>query len=131
MSKSLMVLIAGPYRSGTNDDPERMRENLNRLEAVALELWNRGHLPIIGEWLALPLIRAAGSRRVGDEVWDVYGYPVADRIIDRCDAVLRMPGASKGADGDVRRANELGIPVFNSLNELPAGSPREARDSRI
>ena len=123
-----MVLVAGPYRSGTNDDPQRMRENLDRLEAVALEVWNRGHLPIIGEWLALPLIRTAGSKCVGDEVWNAYGYPVADRIIDRCDAVLRMPGTSKGADGDVRRANELGIPVFSSVSELPNGNPRKGRD---
>jgi len=123
-----MVLVAGPYRSGTNDDPQRMRENLDRLEAVALEVWNRGHLPIIGEWLALPLIRTAGSKCVGDEVWNAYGYPVADRIIDRCDAVLRMPGNSTGADGDVRRANELGIPVLNSVGELPYGNPRKGRD---
>ncbi len=30
-TKSLMILIAGPYRSGTNDDPERMRKNLRAL----------------------------------------------------------------------------------------------------
>ena len=30
----MMILIAGPYRSGTNDDPESMTRNLRRLEEV-------------------------------------------------------------------------------------------------
>jgi hypothetical protein len=33
-----MILIAGPYRSGTGDDPERMAANLRSLESVALPL---------------------------------------------------------------------------------------------
>jgi hypothetical protein len=28
MEKSMLILIAGPYRSGTNDEPERLAENL-------------------------------------------------------------------------------------------------------
>jgi hypothetical protein len=41
--RSLMILIAGPYRSGTGDDPERMADNLRRLESVALPLYRAGH----------------------------------------------------------------------------------------
>lgn len=57
----MLILIAGPYRSGTADDPARMAANLHRLEAAALPLFRAGHLPLIGEWLALPLLRLAGS----------------------------------------------------------------------
>ena len=53
--QSLMILIAGPYRSGTGDDPELMEKNLRTLEAVALPLYRAGHIPLIGEWLALPI----------------------------------------------------------------------------
>lgn len=127
MNDSWMVLVAGPYRSGTNGDPQRMDANLKALNRAALEVWNRGHLPVIGEWLALPLAEAAGSRAVGDAVWDQIGYPVADRLIDRCDAILRLPGASKGADGDVVRAQELGLPIVTSVEQLPIGSPRPGR----
>ena len=35
-----------------------------------------------------------------------------------CDYLLRLPGESKGADGEVVLANELGIPVFYSIDEL-------------
>lgn len=127
MSESWMVLVAGPYRSGTGGDPQKMAANLEVLGRAALEVWDRGHLPVIGEWLALPLSRAAGSREVGDAVWDAIGYPAADRLIDRCDAVLRLPGASRGADGDVKRALDLGLPVVSSAAALPVGTPRPGR----
>jgi len=129
MKEFWVVMVAGPYRSGTGGDPEKMEANLNRLGEMALAVWNRGHLPVIGEWIALPLARAAGSLAVGDAVWDTIGYPVADRIIDRCDAVLRLPGASKGADGDVDRARALGLPILTSLEQLPIGTPREGRSA--
>lgn len=35
-----------------------------------------------------------------------------------CDAVLRLPGESKGADGEVEFAEQLEIPIFYSLEEL-------------
>lgn len=127
MNESWMVLVAGPYRSGTGGDPQKMQANLEKLGQAALEVWNRGHLPVIGEWLALPLARAAGSQAVGDAVWDAIGYPVADRVIDRCDAILRLPGASKGADGDVERAVALGLPILTSIEQLPQGRPGKGR----
>jgi len=114
-----MILIAGPYRSGTGDDPEKMAQNLRSLESVALPLYRAGHIPLIGEWLALPLLREAGSKRPGDAIYDEILYPIANRLIARCDAVLRLPGSSKGADEDVRLAKELGLPVYTGLEQVP------------
>ncbi len=115
----LMILIAGPYRSGTGDDPVLMDKNLRSLESVALPLYRAGHIPLIGEWLALPLLREAGSKRPGDAIYDEILYPIANRLIRRCDAVLRLPGASKGADEDVRLAREQGLLVFERLADVP------------
>jgi hypothetical protein len=117
--RSLMILIAGPYRSGTGDDPERMAENLRRLESAALPLYRAGHIPLIGEWIALPLLREAGSVRPGDAVYEEILYPIAHRLLGRCDAVLRLPGASKGADEDVRVARERGLLVFEQVADVP------------
>ena len=118
--KPLIVLIAGPYRSGTNDDPARIAENLQTLESYALPLYGAGHIPLIGEWVALPIIREAGGRHIGDTVHQQFLYPVASRLIERCDAVLRVPGESTGADQDVRLAKERGLPVYYSIQEVPA-----------
>lgn len=115
----MVILIAGPYRSGTNDDPQLMQANLQRLEAVALPLFKKGHLPLIGEWVALPLIRLAGSQKTGDAAWEEIQYPVAHQLLDKCDAVLRIEGASKGADEDVRKAIEKGLMVYHSLDDIP------------
>jgi len=115
----MLILIAGPYRSGTDDDPALMRGNLDRLEAVALPIFNKGHVPMIGEWVALPLIYLAGSIKTGDEVWDTIQYPAAHRLLEKCDAVFRIHGVSKGADEDVRIAKERGIKVYYNLEEVP------------
>jgi hypothetical protein len=114
-----MILIAGPYRGRTGDDPQLMAHNLERLESVALPLFRAGHIPVIGEWFALPLLKLAGSKSPGDAAYQEISYPIAHRLLERCDAVLRMPGESKGADEDVRRARERGLPVYTDLSAIP------------
>lgn len=115
----MLILISGPYRSGTNDDAGLMKQNLDRLEAVALPLFRMGHIPIIGEWLALPLLHLAGSIEPGDEAYQEISYPIAHRILLKCDAVLRIEGISKGADEDVRIAKESGLKIFYSIDDVP------------
>ena len=119
VSKPLLVLIAGPYLSGTDGDPQKIARNRERLESFALPIYERGHLPIVGEWVALPIIHAAGGHSDGDAAFQTYQYPVAHRLLERCDAVLRIPGESRGADLDVARALQLGVPVYRTVSELP------------
>lgn len=118
----LMILIAGPYRSGTGDDPEKLAANVRAMEAYALPLFRAGHVPVVGEWLALPLVALAGSRAVGDGPFDEIFHPIAERMLRHCDAVLRIGGASQGADEMVRVAGERGLRVFRSLAEVPGCS---------
>ena len=116
---NMMILIAGPYRSGTGDDPSRMAANVAEMERYALPLFRAGHTPIVGEWLALPLVALAGSKRVGDAAFDEIFHPIAERLLVRCDAVLRMGGASKGADLMVETARQHGLAVYHDLREVP------------
>src|SRR4249919_1048906 len=104
-----MILIAGPYRSGTADDPAKMVENVRVMERYALPLFRAGYLPVVGEWLALPLVALAGSTRVGDAAFDEIFHPIAERLLARCDAVLRVGGPSQGADLMVRIARDRGL----------------------
>jgi hypothetical protein len=117
---SQLVLVAGPYRSGTGDDPAKLDANVQAMNAAALEVYRRGHLPVTGEALALPLIELAGSRAVGDVVFDEIFHPIARRLLERCDAVLRIGGASAGADEMVSLAREQGKAVYADLDALPA-----------
>ena len=120
MNKTLTILIAGPYRSGTNDNPELMAENLRKMEEAALPIFRAGHIPVIGEWFALPLLKQAGSKYPGDEAYEEISYPVSRRILAKCDAILRISGESKGADEDVRMAKEHGIKVYYQLEDIIA-----------
>lgn len=119
MTTPLMILIAGPYASGTGGDLELMRRNLDRLEEAAWPLFQAGHIPMIGEWVALPVLASAGATGPTDPLAEQVMYPTADRLLQRCDAVLRLPGDSRGADQDVRIARERGLPVYYSLTEVP------------
>jgi hypothetical protein len=114
-----MILVAGPYRSGTGDDPARMAENVRVMERYALPIYRAGHLPVVGEWFALPLVALAGSRQVGDEPFNEIFHPIAERLLERCDAVLRVGGASQGADLMVRLAEERGLAIYRRLSDVP------------
>jgi hypothetical protein len=114
-----MILIAGPYRSGTGDDPEKMAANVRAMEALALPLFRAGHIPVVGEWLALPLVSLAGSTRVGDGPFTEIFHPIAERLLASCDGVLRIGGDSAGADLMVATARRKGLRVFHRLQEVP------------
>jgi hypothetical protein len=75
----------------------------------------------MGEWFALPLIEAAVAD--GDDPADADStifHPVAEQLLARCDACLRIGGPSEGADRMVATAHRLGKAVFTSLDEVPA-----------
>jgi ADP-ribose pyrophosphatase len=117
--RGMMILVAGPYRSGTGGDPDRIAANVAAMEACVMPLYDAGHLPVLGEWLALPTVRLAGSRAPGDAVFDAVFHPHAQRLLERCDAVLRIGGASEGADLMVATARQLGKRVYTTMEEIP------------
>jgi hypothetical protein len=117
--KSLMILVAGPYRSGTNDRPELIAANVKHMTDMALEVYRLGHMPVMGEWFALPLIEAAGSTGIGDPVFNEIFHPIAVQLIDHCDAVLRIGGTSKGADEMVDTGKKKGKLIFYNKNDIP------------
>ena len=53
-----MILLAGPYRSDTNDDPVLIAANVRAMTDMALRLFRAGHRPVLGEWFALDGSRA-------------------------------------------------------------------------
>jgi len=118
----MLILIAGPVRSGTEGNQDLIHANLQEFERIALEIYHKGHTPVVGEWLALPIARAAGSQQIGDAISETYLYPVAHRLIRCCNAILRIPGASNGADNDVRIGQELGLKIYTHIDDIPVES---------
>jgi hypothetical protein len=64
MSEPLMILVAGPYRSGTNDNPELIRANVDAMTDTALKF---------------PAGSSSGARRVVCSAVDAARRVPADR----------------------------------------------------
>lgn len=98
------IYIAGPYSKGDTIN------NIGYAIQIGNLLLERGFIPFIphltGFWhLMFPHEY---------ETWMMY-----DREwLKTCDAVLRLPGQSSGADEEIKLAQELGIPVILSLIDL-------------
>jgi hypothetical protein len=119
MSVPLLILISGPYMSGTNGDEKAIAKNLKAMEDYALPIFEKGHIAVVGEWLAWPVIRQAGGDSHSSEQFSQYQYPVAHRLLEKCDAVLRIPGESRGADLEMAKAKEMGKVIFTNIDEIP------------
>jgi hypothetical protein len=72
-------------------------------------------LNLVGTLAAIADPLAAAGMSIFEEIC----HPIAERLLARCDAVLRVGGASHGADLMVRVARERGLAVFSSLREVP------------
>ena len=98
-----MILIAGA--------------DVRASDEAAVSLFQAGHVPIMAEWLAFPLLAVGRSApRRGADAGDVL-HPIAERLLDRCDAVLRLKGVSMEADYVVALARTRGMRVYFSLQE--------------
>jgi hypothetical protein len=95
-----MILIAG--------------SNIAAMEDAAQALFRAGHVPVLGEWIASPLA-------TGEPTFEDVFTPVLERLVERCDALLRLPGASTDADAIAGVARARGLRVFYSLSEALAG----------
>jgi len=108
-------MIGGPYGTGARDAADRAA-NLSRMNDAALAVFRKGHVPIIGVNLALPVIAAAGG--AADAETEIM-MPLSLALAERCDAFLRVDGASTGADQEMARFVAAGKPVFRTIEEVP------------
>ena len=68
----------------------------------------------------IPLVELGGSTKIGDEVFNEVFHPIAVRLLEKCDAVLRVGGPSAGADEMVRVGRSLGLAIYTDPTEIPA-----------
>jgi hypothetical protein len=115
----MWIMIAGPYTSGAKTKAER-DANLRAMNAAAYRIFQLGHTPVIGVNMALPVIEAADAEKQGN-AHDELMMPISLALAARCDGVLRIGGASKGADEEVEVIRARGGQVFARLEDLPRG----------
>lgn len=106
----MLIAIAGPY---TADTEEQKAMNLKAMNIAAAGVYKKGHIPVIG---------VNASLFIADELADIPRAKVISdisfAIVERCDAIL-MIGSSPGADHERELISAKGLPVYNSLDEIP------------
>jgi hypothetical protein len=110
----MWIMVSGPYRAGAKTEAER-QVNLDAMNRAAHQVFRRGHVPVIGVNMALPIIQVAGP-----DTYDELMMPISMALAERCDACLRIGGFSGGADQEMERFRALGKPVYFDLEALPA-----------
>jgi len=77
------------------------------------------------------LAALAGSRQVGDELFEEIFHPIAERLLERCDAVLRVGGPSQGADLMLRVAEERVSGSSADCVTSPVAPPFQSHTSEV
>lgn len=105
MSALKFIYVAGPITQGTPI------QNVVNGVSVANELMNRGFVPFVPH-LSYYWHNLHHERDYED--WLAYDF----EWITRCDALLRLPGYSPGADREIEFCTDRGIPVFYHIWDL-------------
>jgi hypothetical protein len=100
-----LVYIAGPY---TNPDPVLNTRNAIK---VGAEIWRQHQVPVLIPHLTMFMHFLQPMSLDG---W----YEFDKAQLEHCDALLRLPGPSTGADMEVEFAECNDIPVFYYLETL-------------
>ncbi|WP_236572804.1 DUF4406 domain-containing protein [Burkholderia sp. 8Y] len=56
---------------------------------------------------------------------EAFLYPVAHRMMQQCDSILRIDGESSGADANVEAARKLGLRIYHRVDDIPAAPADE------
>lgn len=116
--RDVLVYVAGPISKGD------LLDNVRRAHEAGMSLLKAGLSAIVphGSCFWGHTVTPCGKGLAAE--LSPHGTTHADwlgvdlEIVRRCDAVLRLPGESKGADLEVGQALRLGLPVFFSVEEV-------------
>lgn len=111
----MIIGVAGPYSAATAAERQL---NLDRMNQVAAQLLQKGHIPLIGVNAALPAVEQATDIDRYKAVMDI-----SMAVIDKCDALLLL-AESPGANRERDLVMGKGLPVFTSIDEIAPAAGR-------
>jgi hypothetical protein len=114
----MMIMVAGPYSA---QSVAQRRANLLRLQQAALAVRERGHIPVIGENLGLPMVIDLAEPLAESPTPSRAKEWIQQLSLDlaaRCDAVLLL-SSSPGADREVQAVLDHGGRLFYAVEEIP------------
>lgn len=124
VQKTLIATQTGSFRQPPVMQPAETRmilivgANVRLMEWAALSLFRAGHIPVLGQWF-WPLVTSDTAPPNGE--FDGFGDAVGERLLGRCDAILRVDGPAPEADALVSYARARGLRIYNKLDDAIAG----------
>lgn len=104
-----IIYVAGPFRA---PDAWGIESNVRRAEIAGYEVARLGYMPLIPH---------ANTRFFhGGPFTDSFWLEGTQELLRRCDAILMIEGwdLSEGSKAELKLAEELGLGIFYSLQEL-------------
>ena len=106
----MLIMVAGPYSADTESKREK---NLEKINHAAVQVAQKGHVPVVGVNAALPVVRTGNFADPYSEI-----MRISLALADRCDAILCL-GSSKGVEMEKDVFIKKGLPVYGDIQELP------------
>jgi len=104
------VYVAGPISNGETQDAATVLQNVHNAIDAAEKLFVAGHtpfLPHLDHWWHARHPHTTAEWLKWDLEW-----------LGLCEALVRLPGVSVGADQEVEFCNGHGIPVYFGVNNF-------------
>ena len=95
--------------------------DLRVMEETAVSVYRAGHIPLLCEWFSSPLTSIGDQLDSVESSFTDLVHPIAERLLGRCDAILRVEGLAAGADLLVAMARARGVRVYRDLDEALSG----------
>ncbi len=100
----MIIFVSAPYSKGD------IVENIRRACLAGDVILRKGHIPFIPHLFHLWHLISPKSYKV----W----LDIDLRFLGMCDALLRLPGDSKGADMEVAEAKKLYMIIYYHLEDI-------------
>jgi len=106
----LLIAIAGPY---SDPDTEIRKRNLEKLNSYAVQIYLKGHIPVIGVNAALHVTELLDKSDRRKAMMDI-----SLALVEKCDAIL-FTGESPGANMERDLMAGIGKKIFYKPEEIP------------
>ena len=106
----MIIAVAGPYSSST---AEGRKKNLKKMNDAAAQLFNMGHVPVIGVNAALPVVSKLRGQKKYEGI-----MKISLAVVEKCDAILLL-AASPGANREKELLEKQGKPVYLRIEDVP------------
>ncbi len=101
----MIIYVSSPFAKGD------VSENIRRACFAGDEILKKGHTPFVPHLTHL-------WHLISPKSWEEW-MQIGQDLLGMCDALLRLPGESIGADLEVKEAKKLCMIIYHSLKEIP------------